>query len=144
MATSAQIHANRLNARRSTGPRSDEGKAASRIEAQVLQVLLAGQDPAAHSRLGAFLASEAQRIFRRLAATERSYCCALKELRRIQRERKAREEHAATEPAAAPSLAPVPPAEPPIGFVLPIRVHPVLQVPWTNRPPHVFAESHAG
>jgi hypothetical protein len=33
MATPAQINANRLNARKSTGPRSDEGKAASRFNA---------------------------------------------------------------------------------------------------------------
>ena len=33
MATPAQITANRLNAQRSTGPRSEEGKAASRFNA---------------------------------------------------------------------------------------------------------------
>ena len=33
MATLAQIHANRLNAQSSTGPRSDQGKAASRFNA---------------------------------------------------------------------------------------------------------------
>src|SRR5262245_15195000 len=33
MATPAQITANRLNAQKSTGPRSDEGKAASRFNA---------------------------------------------------------------------------------------------------------------
>jgi hypothetical protein len=187
MATPAQLHANRLNAQRSTGPRSEEGKAASRfnalkcgiearslvipgedpaalealaleyhqqfnavgpledylvetlvqadwnrrrytrIEAQVLKVLLANQDPAAESPLDACTGSAAQQIFRRLAATERSYFRALKELGRVQRERKAQEENAGMEPAVASSLAPVSPEEPPIGFVLPIRTHPVPQ-----------------
>ena len=187
MATPAQLHANRLNAQRSTGPRSDEGKSASRfnalkygiearslvipgedpaelealaldyhqqfnpvgplevylvqtlvqadwnrcrytrIEAQVLQLLLAGQDAAAESPVDAFTGSAAQQIFRRLAATERSYFRALKELGRIQRERKAQEENSVMEPAVAPSPAPPLPEEPPIGFVLPIRPQSVPQ-----------------
>ena len=187
MATPAQLHANRLNAQRSTGPRSEEGKAASRfnalkcgiearslvipgedpaelealaleyhqqfnavgplerflvdtlvrddwnrrrytrIEAQVLKVLLAGQDAAAGSSLDAFTGKAAQHISRRLASTERSYFRALKELRRTQRERKAQEENSCVEPVAALSPAPVAPEEPPIGFVLPIRVQPVPQ-----------------
>jgi elongation factor P len=56
----------------------------TRIEAQVLQILLASQDPAAESPLDVFTGSAAQQIFRRLAATERSYFRALKELGRIQ------------------------------------------------------------
>jgi hypothetical protein len=187
MASPAQIQANRLNAQRSTGPRSDDGKAASRfnalkygiearsleipgedpaelealaleyrqqfnadgplegflvetlvqadwnrrrytrIEAHFLQVLIAGKDAADPTRLGAFVAPQAQQIFRRLAATERSYFRALKELRRIQKERKAQEENSCVEPAEVLGPAPVPPVEPPIGFVLPIRVQPALQ-----------------
>jgi hypothetical protein len=178
MATSAQLHANRLNAQRSTGPRSAEGKAASRfnalklgvearslvipgedpaelealaleyhqrfqaagplelylvdtlvqadwnrrrytrIEAQILQAPPAGQDG---SPLDTITGAVAQQVFRRLAATERSYFRALKELRRAQKERMAQEEAAALEPAEPPSPAPISPEDPPIGFVLPIR-----------------------
>ena len=102
----------------------------TRIEAHFLQVFIAGKDAADPTRLGAFVSPEAQQIFRRLAATERSYFRALKELRRIQRERKAQEENARNagpEPAVASSPAPVSPEESPIGFVLPIRTHPVPQ-----------------
>src|ERR1035437_6663235 len=84
-------------------------------------------ESAAASPLDAFTGSAAQQIFRRLAATERSYFRALKELGRVQRERKAQEENAGMEPAVASSPAPVVPEEPPIGFVLPIRTHPVPQ-----------------
>ena len=52
MASPAQIHANRLNALRSTGPRTDEGKAASRFNAlkygiEARSLVLPGEDPAA-------------------------------------------------------------------------------------------------
>jgi len=52
MATDKQIEANRLNAQRSTGPRSAEGKARSRFNAlqsgiDAESILLPGEDPAA-------------------------------------------------------------------------------------------------
>jgi hypothetical protein len=180
MATVAQIQANRLNALRSTGPRSDAGKAASRfnalkfgvdarslvipgedpaelealtldyretfhpvgpledflvetlvagdwnrrrytrIEAQLVRLLSASQDPAEENPFGAlFLADAAkagalQKVFRRLSAAERSYFRALAELRRAQRERLALEAAAvipeigfvSPQPSAAPSSAP--------------------------------------
>ena len=51
MASPAQIHANRLNAQRSTGPRSDDGKAASRFNAlkfgaEARSLVLPSEDPA--------------------------------------------------------------------------------------------------
>ena len=51
MATPAQLHANRLNAQRSTGPRSEEGKAASRFNAleygiEARSLVIPGEDPA--------------------------------------------------------------------------------------------------
>jgi hypothetical protein len=51
MATYAQVNANRLNAQRSTGPRSDEGKAASRFNAlkhgiDARSLVIPGEDPA--------------------------------------------------------------------------------------------------
>jgi hypothetical protein len=190
MTSVAQLNANRLNAQRSTGPRTEAGKAASRfnalqfgiearslvipgedpaelaalaleyhqqfdpadalerflvdtlvrddwnrrrytrIEAQVLQLSLAGPDAAAASPLDAITGKAAQLIYRRLASAERSYFRALKELHRAQRERKAREAQAEETPApAVSSPAPGPrtpapeeaPEAPPIGFVLPIR-----------------------
>ena len=50
MATYAQVNANRLNAQRSTGPRSDEGKAASRFNAlkhgiDARSLVIPGEDP---------------------------------------------------------------------------------------------------
>jgi len=52
MASEKQIEANRLNAQRSTGPRSAEGKARSRFNAlqsgiDAESILLPGEDPAA-------------------------------------------------------------------------------------------------
>ena len=185
MATPSQIHANRLNAQHSTGPRSDQGKAASRfnalkhgiearslvipgedpaelealaldyhaqflpvgpledylvdtlvqadwnrrrytrVEAQIIAVLLALQDAGTEPEFAPFTGSEPRQIFRRLAAAERSYFRALKELGRAQQARKAQEEESGGEPAAVPDPAPASPAEPPIGFVPPIRVQPV-------------------
>ena len=51
MATPAQIHANRLNAMKSSGPRSEEGKAASRFNAlkhgiDSKALTIPGEDPA--------------------------------------------------------------------------------------------------
>src|ERR1035441_1475077 len=51
MATYAQLNANRLNAQRSTGPRSDEGKAVSRVNAlkhgiDARSLVIPGEDPA--------------------------------------------------------------------------------------------------
>ena len=51
MATNAQIEANRLNAQKSTGPRSVEGKAASRFNAlkfgvEARSLVIPGEDPA--------------------------------------------------------------------------------------------------
>jgi hypothetical protein len=56
MATAAQITANRANAQKSTGPRSAEGKAASRFNAlkhgiDAQSVVLPGEDPAAYDSL---------------------------------------------------------------------------------------------
>jgi hypothetical protein len=56
MATQAQILANRANAQKSTGPRSDEGKAASRFNAlkhglDAQSIILPGEDPADYETL---------------------------------------------------------------------------------------------
>ena len=56
MATPAQIAANRANALKSTGPRTPEGKAASRFNAMkhtldAESVILPGEDPAAYQAL---------------------------------------------------------------------------------------------
>ena len=56
MATPAQLAANRLNAQRSTGPRSVEGKSASRFNAlkhgvDAASISLPGEDPAAYQAL---------------------------------------------------------------------------------------------
>src|ERR1035437_6450891 len=52
MASPEQIHANRLNAQRSTGPRTEEGKAASRFNAlkygiEARSLVISGEDPTA-------------------------------------------------------------------------------------------------
>ena len=56
MATPAQINANRLNAAKSTGPRSPEGKSASRFNAlthglDAVSVIIPGEDPAEYDAL---------------------------------------------------------------------------------------------
>jgi hypothetical protein len=56
MATLAQITANRANAQRSTGPRSAEGKSASRFNAlkhgiDAASVIIPGEDPAVYDSL---------------------------------------------------------------------------------------------
>jgi hypothetical protein len=187
MATAAQIHANRLNALRSTGPRTEAGKAVSRFNAlqfgvEARSLVIPGEDPAELEALAldylrqfhpvgpaedflvstlvkadwdrrrytrleglvlqsqfagekpgaatdAFSAKPAQLVYRRLAAAERSYFRALKELRRFQKERLALDE-AQPEADGITAEAPTPisapsdrPAEPPktapeIGFVL--------------------------
>jgi hypothetical protein len=58
MATNAQITANRANARRSTGPRSVEGKSASSMNAlkhgaDAASIIIPGEDPAAYEALAA-------------------------------------------------------------------------------------------
>jgi hypothetical protein len=58
MATTAQIFANRLNARKSTGPRTEAGKAASRMNAlkhgiDSQTAVLPGEDPAEYEALAA-------------------------------------------------------------------------------------------
>ena len=58
MATPAQIQANRLNAKKSTGPRSAEGKAASRFNAlkharDAASLVIPGEDPEALAELTA-------------------------------------------------------------------------------------------
>jgi hypothetical protein len=88
----------------------------TRIEAQILQA-------------DAPTGKAAQQIFHRLAATERSYFRALRELRRIQRERQANGEAVAPDavPPAGKQLldsAPASPEAPRIGFVLPVRAQP--------------------
>jgi hypothetical protein len=182
MTSIAQLNANRLNAQRSTGPRTEAGKAASRFNAlkygaEARSLVLPSEDPAElallaieyhqqfnpvgpledylvqtlvqadwmrrryrlveslivqdrlaradQTSLEAFTCPAAQQIFRHLAAEERSYFRALKELRRAQRERWAEEENAGNpaaglEPAEASSPAPASPVPPQIGFVPPI------------------------
>ncbi len=174
MASSAQITANRLNAQSSTGPRTGDGKAASRFNAlkhgiDARSLVIPGEDPTElealaleyhqqfnpqgpledylvgtivqsdwnrrrytrieaqilQAQLDAFTGKAAQLIFRRLAAAERSYFRALKELRRAQRERSAAEEAEAESLAAEPnpkppapvSVIPPPASDPQIGFV---------------------------
>ena len=58
MATAAQIAANRLNAQKSTGPRTPEGKAASSFNAlkhgmDAASTVIPGEDPAEYERLAA-------------------------------------------------------------------------------------------
>jgi hypothetical protein len=58
MATPAQINANRANAQKSTGPRSVEGKSASRFNAlkhgiDAASVVIPGEDPAEYEALAA-------------------------------------------------------------------------------------------
>src|SRR6185295_2251611 len=58
MATAAQINANRANALKSTGPRSVEGKSASRFNAlkhgiDAASVVIPGEDPADYDALAA-------------------------------------------------------------------------------------------
>jgi hypothetical protein len=177
MATAAQINANRLNALRSSGPRTEAGKAVSRFNAlshglEARSLVIPGEDPAQlealavdyHRQFGpigptenflvetlvkadwdrrrytrleglvlqaqfaaeksgaldAFSAKPVQLVYRRLAAAERSYFRALKELRRFQKERFAQEEAQAEADAAAasqPLKPPTPISAPEIGFV---------------------------
>ena len=56
MASPAQIAANRANAQKSTGPRSVEGKSASRFNAlkhgiDAASIVIPGEDPAAYAAL---------------------------------------------------------------------------------------------
>src|SRR5690242_17419611 len=65
MATLAQLTANRLNSQKSTGPRSVEGKAASRFNAlkhglDANTTVLPGEDPAAYELLAANYRDEFQ------------------------------------------------------------------------------------
>src|SRR5271157_1012311 len=58
MATSAQIAANQANAQKSTGPRSPEGKSASRFNAlkhgiDAASLVIPGEDPADYEALAA-------------------------------------------------------------------------------------------
>ncbi len=58
MATPAQINANRANAQKSTGPRSVEGKSASRFNAlkhgiDAASIVIPGEDPAEYEALAA-------------------------------------------------------------------------------------------
>ena len=71
MATPAQIAANRANAQRSTGPRTPEGKSASRFNAlkhglDAASVVIPGEDPAAYDAL----AADYQRQFQPQSALE--------------------------------------------------------------------------
>ena len=89
----------------------------ARIEAQLVRLLAASQDPAEENPFGAVLLADAakghalDKVFRRLGAAERSYFRALAELRRAQRERLATERDA---PPAQPAA-----GIPEIGFVSP-------------------------
>ena len=58
MATAAQLAANRLNAQKSTGPRTPEGKAAASFNAlkhgmDAASIVIPGEDPAAYDALAA-------------------------------------------------------------------------------------------
>ena len=58
MATAAQIAANRLNAQKSTGPRTPEGKSAARFNAlkhgmDAATIVIPGEDPDAYDALAA-------------------------------------------------------------------------------------------
>ena len=179
MATAAQINANRLNALRSSGPRTEAGKSVSRFNAlshglEARSLVIPGEDPAqlealaldyqhqfrptgpteaflvetlvkadwdrrrytrleglvlqaqfaaekSGAPLDAFASKPVQLVYRRLAAAERSYFRALKELRRFQKERRALEEAQADadETISAPNDPPAgsPQAAPEIGFV---------------------------
>lgn len=178
MASSAQIHANRLNAQSSTGPRSEDGKAVSRFNAlkygiEARSLVIPGEDPdqlealaceylrqfqpqgpleaflvetliqsdwnrSRYARIEAKILQDspdavsgkpAQTIARRVAAAERSYFRALKELRRAQKERRA--ELAIEDAAVASGLySPIP--QPPIGFVP--SVSPQVPVTGLRRP----------
>jgi hypothetical protein len=71
MATAAQITANRANAQKSTGPRSAEGKSASRFNAlkhgiDAASVVIPGEDPAEYQAL----ADDYRRDFRPLSPSE--------------------------------------------------------------------------
>jgi hypothetical protein len=71
MASPAQIAANRANARKSTGPRSVEGKSASRFNAlkhgiDAASIVIPGEDPAEYDALVA----EYQREYRPRSASE--------------------------------------------------------------------------
>ena len=71
MATPAQINANRANAQKSTGPRSAEGKSASRFNAlkhgiDAASVVIPGEDPAEYDALDADYCRE----FRPLSPSE--------------------------------------------------------------------------
>ena len=204
MASPAQLTANRSNAQRSTGPRTEEGKAASRfnalkygiearslvipgedptalevlaleyhqqfnpsgpledylvqtivqadwnrrrytrVEAQIFQLLLANRDASAESSQDVFTCDAARQVFRRLAAEERSFFRALKELRRIQKERSANEEAEAEGPAAdclpqptaAVSVVPSPGGESQIGFVPPNPPQPAARPSKPRVSPH--------
>ena len=71
MATPAQINANRANAQKSTGPRSAEGKSASRFNAlkhgiDAASIVIPGEDPADYEALAAHYLHE----FRPQSASE--------------------------------------------------------------------------
>ena len=71
MASPAQINANRANAQKSTGPRSVEGKSASRFNAlkhgiDAASVVIPGEDPAEYQAL----ADDYRRDFRPLSPSE--------------------------------------------------------------------------
>src|SRR4029077_16189954 len=63
MASPAQINANRANAQKSTGPRSAEGKSASRFNAlkhgmDAASIVISGEDPAEYEALAAHYLDE--------------------------------------------------------------------------------------
>src|SRR5437764_7495078 len=65
MASPAQITANRLNAQKSTGPRTGDGKSASRFNAlkhglDAKSVIIPGEDPAEYEALAAEYREEFQ------------------------------------------------------------------------------------
>src|SRR6266853_1700039 len=127
MPTQAQINANRLNAQKSTGPKSPEGKAASSLNALKSGIdawshIIPGEDPAELEALTAqfllhFLPADPnqlslvdtlistewiqRRLRRRIDATNRMYLRTLKALQDLQA-------------AAAQSIEPIPAPDTPI------------------------------
>ena len=118
------------------------------VESLIVQDRIGNPD---YTSLDAFTCPAAMQISRRLAAEERSYFRAWKELRRAQRERLANEEAEAEspaadclpQPAAAVSFAPSPVEEPQIGFVPPNPPQEPARAPRNRRFPHT-AERFAG
>jgi hypothetical protein len=111
MATIQQIEANRLNAQKSTGPRSVEGKAVSCFNA-IKKAQIWKPDPECLLGLGFDYGCEQfSRLQRRIDSTSRNYHRALKELQRLDSERREPDpppDEASAASPPAPSTRPFP------------------------------------